>query len=216
MADDVSAVLFDMDGVLVDSEDFWVERERERILPAVVEEDVPVREITGMNYREIYDYLDREYEVRVEEEEFVDLFQETATEIYSEHASIMPGAEGLLADLRERGCALALVSSSPHDWIDMVLDRFDVAFDAVVSAEDIDGPGKPDPAIYEYAAERVDAVPEECVAVEDSEHGVAAASAAGTTCVGYRTAVNRDVDLSEADVVAEGPDELRRVLLDLC
>lgn len=161
------AVLFDMDGVVVvDSEYYWVERERKDILPVVVpDEDVPVGKITGMNYREIYDYLDAEYDVEISREEYIEIFHETANEIYTEHASLFPEFRALLEELEARNVAIGLVSSSPHEWIDVVLERFSLegAFDAVVSAEEIDGPGKPEPDVYEYAADRVGVPIDECV-----------------------------------------------------
>lgn len=212
----MDVVLFDMDGVIVDSEDYWVEREREELLPAVVEEDVPVSEITGMNYKEIYEYLDSNYTTRVDREEYVDRFEELAEEIYTEHADLMPGFRDLLEGLHERGVRTAIVSSSPPDWIETVTDRFDLGgFDEIVSAEHIDGPGKPDPAIYEHAAREMGVSPEECIVVEDSEHGVEAAAAAGTYTLAYETPTNAEHDHSAADEVVSGPEELRERLLAL-
>lgn len=212
----MDVVLFDMDGVIVDSEDYWVEREREELLPAVVEEDVPVSEITGMNYREIYDYLDSNYTTRVERSEYIERFEELAREIYTEHAELMPGFHELLDDLHERGVRTAIVSSSPPDWIETVTARFGLeGFDQIVSAEDIDGPGKPEPAVYEHAAAEMGVSPADCVVVEDSEHGVEAAARAGTYTVAYRIDAHGEIDLSPADTVVDSPDELRRTVLEL-
>ncbi len=214
----MSAVLFDMDGVIVDSEDYWVELERETILPRVVPDaEVAVAEITGMNYREIYDYLESEYGTAVSREEFLEIFDETAATLYTERVSLLEGFHDLLATLRDRGVAVGLVSSSPHDWIDVVLERFDLEgkFDAVVSAEEIDGAGKPEPDVYEYAAAAIGVPVEECLAVEDSEHGVEAAARAGTTAVAYRIDAHDDPDLSVADVVVDDPDGLWRTVLEL-
>ena len=210
------AVLFDMDGVIVNSERYWVELEEEEIYPAVVEGSVATEETTGMNFREIYDYLDDRYETTASKEEFVGRYEEAAREIYGEQVEPMDGLRELAADLRDSGREVALVSSSPHDWINRALDRFDLreSFDEVISAEEIDGASKPEPDVYEYAAERVGVAPEECVAVEDSTNGVRAAKAAGMLAVGYRNQSDAELDLSEADAVAESAEELRAVLLD--
>lgn len=207
-----NAVLFDMDGVIVNSEDFWVELEEETIFPEVGVEDIGDNEITGMNYREIYDYLDAEYGTDVTKAEFVALYNEIAEDLYGEHVSLMGGFHDLLADLRAEGTEVALVSSSPHHWIEIVTDRFDLEFEQVVSADDIDAPGKPEPAIYEYAAGLLDYRADECAAVEDSEHGVESAARAGTYCVGYPNGA-KELDLSMADVVVSSPAELREELL---
>ncbi|WP_435365511.1 HAD family hydrolase [Haloarchaeobius sp. DYHT-AS-18] len=203
------AVLFDMDGVLVDSEDYWVEREREELLPwAVPDEEVEVREITGMNYREIHDYLAEHYDVAVTKQEWVDRFDDTAEAIYTEKVELLPGFADWLVARREQGIPMAIVSSSPHDWIDLVCARFDLDFDAVVSAEDIDVPGKPEPHIFEHAAGELGFAPEDCIAVEDSEHGIDSAVAAGTTCIGYHSGADASVDLSNAEFVVDSPEDL--------
>ncbi|MDL5363045.1 HAD family phosphatase [Halalkalicoccus sp. NIPERK01] len=213
----MDCVLFDMDGVIVDSENYWVEREREELLPAVVEEDVPVSEITGMNYKEIYDYLESNYTTRVDRAEYIERFEELAHEIYTEHAELMPGFRGLLAALHDGGIRTAIVSSSPPDWIEAVTERFELeGFDGIISAEDIDGPGKPEPAVYEHAAREMGVAPEDCVVVEDSEHGVESAAAAGAYTIAYETPTNDDHDHSAADEVVSSPDELRERLLALC
>lgn len=210
----MTAVLFDMDGVLVDSEAYWVPLENEEILPRVVpDRDVDADEITGMNYREIYDYLEAEYGTAVSREEFLEIFDGAAREIFGERAALLPGLDDLLGELRDRGARVALVTSSPIHWIDLVLDRFDLreAFDAVVSADELDGPGKPDPHVYRHAAEQVGVEPGDAVAVEDSAHGIEAAHRAGAYVVGFRFGGNPGD--GPADVVAETPAELRELLL---
>lgn len=211
----MDAVCFDMDGVMVDSERYWVAVEAERIFPAAGVADVDVAEITGMNYREVYDYLDETYGVDVEREEFLDIYEESAREIYTERVALMDGFRDLCGTLRDRGNRLAVVSSSPPDWIEMVCERFELQlFDEIVSAEQVEGPGKPEPHIYRHAADELDVAPTECVAVEDSTHGVESATTAEMACIGYRgTEEGKALDLSAADVVVAGPQELRAELL---
>ena len=212
----MSAVLFDMDGVLVDSEDYWTEFQREEILPATVpDESVDVAEVTGMNYRETYDYLEETYGTSISRERFETLFEEAAREIYRDHVEVLDGLPGLLSALEARGVARAVVSSSPHEWIDIVLERFDLegGFDRVISAEEIDGDGKPAPDVFEYAAAELGVEPTDCVVVEDSENGVEAASRAGTTVVAYRIDAHDGLDLSPADAVVDSPAELKETVL---
>ncbi|WP_123535885.1 HAD family hydrolase [Halosimplex salinum] len=209
----MDAVCFDMDGVLVDSEDYWVPYEEEELFPTLGLEGLDVDEITGMNYREIYEYLVETYEIEMERAAFLAWYDEAATTIYGERVRLLDGADDLLATLRERGVTVALVSSSPHDWIDVVLERFDLAFDAVISADALDGPGKPEPAVYEHAAREIGVDPTDAVAVEDSVHGIESASRAGMHVVGFRHGSADDTDRSAADFVAGSPASLREHIL---
>ena len=213
-----TAVCFDMDGVIVDSEDYWVDLEREEILPTVVpDQDVAVSEVTGLNYREIYDYLEAEYETAVSREEFLDVFEEAALTLYTERVALLAGFEDVLTELDDREIPVAIVSSSPHAWIDIVRERFDLegAFDAIVSAEGIDGPGKPHPYIYEFAAEELGESITDCIAIEDSEHGLESAAAAGATVVAYEIDAHESPDLSAADLVVDTPSTLCETVLEL-
>ena len=209
----MDAVLFDMDGVLVDSERYWQEFEAEFVLP-ITEGDPDREEFTGMNYREIYDYLAETYGTAVDREEFVSRYDERAETVYGERVALMDGAPALFDDLRAAGALVGIVSSSPPDWIGIVTDRFDLGpLDLVRSAEDIDDAGKPEPHVYERAAADLGLSPGDCVVVEDSPNGILSATRAGAYCVGYRAEHNVESDLSRADVVVEGPEELRRALL---
>ncbi|WP_254531965.1 HAD family hydrolase [Natrinema gelatinilyticum] len=214
----MAAVLFDMDGVLVNSEDYWVDVERAEIFPATVPDaDVDLAETSGMNFREIYDYLDAEYGAAISREEFVQRFDEAAEEIYTERAELLDGLHDLLAELDDRGVPTALVSSSPHDWIDMVTERFDLegSFDRVVSADDIDGASKPAPDVFAYAADEIGVPADECIVVEDSANGIEAAARAGTVVVAYRIDAHGDIDRSPADEIVDSPAALRDCVLEL-
>jgi HAD superfamily hydrolase (TIGR01509 family) len=212
----MQAVCFDMDGVLVDSEDYWVPCEKDELLPRVGLADLDIDEITGMNYREIYDYLVETYGVEMDRDEFLGWYGETAERIYSEDVTLLPGAHDLVADLRDRGARVAIVSSSPHDWIDVVRERFDLPVDAVVSANAVEGPGKPHPTVYERAAGELGVDPARTVAVEDSVHGVESAVRAGMYVVGFRHGGGDGSDATDrgrADYVADSPAALREHLL---
>ena len=207
----MKAVIFDMDGVVVDSERHWGAIEEAEIFAEAVGPDrLSASEIAGMNVSDVYAYLDEKFGTKVTESAFVDLYDEAAEEVYTRRAALMDGFEAVVEDARRRGQAVALASSSPRRWIDLALERHDLhdAFALVVSAEDIDGASKPAPDIYRHTADLLGVEPDECIAVEDSKHGVDAAKGAGTYCIGYRTAANRNQDLSRADVIVEGPGEL--------
>ncbi|WP_277542576.1 HAD family hydrolase [Haloarcula laminariae] len=215
MSDAPTAICFDMDGVLVQSEDHWARIQREHILPTVApDDDIPLSAITGRDYTEVYPDLDAEYEMAVDREEYERLFAEAGREIYGEHATMLAGVDDLLADLRAAGIPLALTTSAPWDWIDVIEERFGLLhhFDAAVSAQDVDGPGKPEPDIYERGAEELGVAPTDCWAVEDSHAGATAAVAAGMTTVGFR-GDGAETDLSMVHHLAGDAAELREILL---
>ncbi|WP_284014639.1 HAD family hydrolase [Halobaculum litoreum] len=196
-----------MDGVLVDSEDYWHAAEREEIFPAVLDGAHPdLDEVTGMYYGEIYDYLAEHYDTTVSKAEFMALYDETARTVYGERVALLDGVADFVASLRGEGVPVGLVSSSPRDWIATVVDRFDLAFDVVAPAEEFDGPGKPDPGLFEAAIAELGGVPSRAVAVEDSENGVLAASRAGAYTIAVRGDHNADTDLSAADEVVDRDD----------
>jgi len=210
----MDAVCFDMDGVLVDSEDYWIELEREHVLPTVVpDEDVPIEEVTGIFYEELYDILAAKYDVAVSYEEFVSLYDGAAEEIYGENVDLTPGVRDLIEELRAAGVPVAMVTASPPEWYRIVLDRFDLAdlFDTVVSAADLNGPGKPEPAIYERAAGELDVDPADALAVEDSHHGTTAAMRAGMTVVSFGVGAAEGDD-ERADLLADSPEELVEIV----
>lgn len=214
MAEAVRAVCFDMDGVLVDSEAYWVPIEEESILPQVVpDEPVSVEALTGMNYREIYEYLTDHYDVAISREAFIDRYDAAAQEIFGERVGLLPGVERVLRSLQDRGLRVALVTSSPPHWIDIVFDRFDLhgEFDAVVSADELDGPGKPAPVVYEHAADRLGITPASTIAIEDSANGIAAAAAAGMTVIAFRFGGTLG-ETDRADHVVDSPASLRALL----
>jgi len=209
------AVLFDMDGVLVDSETYWHRFEDEWVFAeAIASGDPANEEITGMPYYEIYDYLDAKYGTRVTKEEFTTAYEERAGSLYGEQVELTDGVHELFDAVRADGRALAIVSSARRSWIDIVRERFCLdPLDLVLSAEEIDEPGKPEPYVYEHAAAELGFDPAECVVVEDSVNGIESAVRSGAFTIAFRSTHNAELDLSRADVVVGGCEELREVLL---
>lgn len=195
----MEAIILDMDGVMVDSVEHW-NGVRERVIREELGvPDVDVSELVGMNAHDEYDYLAREHDLRQSKEAYVEHIRSHAETIYLEHVSLLPGLERVFDAATRNGFLLGLVSASYRRRVEMVLDRFNLSdtFDAVVAGDDLAGPSKPDPAIYDHATSLLDVGADECVAVEDSEHGVAAATAAGVYCLGY--ACHPGQPLSDAD-----------------
>ncbi|HLG99342.1 MAG TPA: HAD family phosphatase [Bryobacteraceae bacterium] len=117
----------------------------------------------------------------------------------------LPGAAEWLSRLHQRGWRQAIASSAPRKNVEVVLEILGIAnfFDAVVSAEDVSA-GKPDPKVFLVAATRLGATPRECIVVEDAPMGVEAAHRAGMRCIG----VSRNGRLAAADLAVASLDEL--------
>jgi HAD superfamily hydrolase (TIGR01509 family) len=113
----------------------------------------------------------------------------------------LPGVMSWLDEADALGISLGIASSSPPDWVHDLLDRFDLRrrFAAVICCGD-DLPRKPEPDAYLAACTALGVHPSTAVAVEDSANGVAAAKAAGLLCVAVPNELTRGLDLSAADV----------------
>lgn len=116
--------------------------------------------------------------------------------------TLQPGAEARLAEARRLGMKVAIVSSSPRNWITGYLAKFGLAdaFDAILCADDV-AHTKPDPELYLAALAKLGVRAGEAIAFEDSANGIAAAKQAGIFCVAVPNPLTRHSDLSRADVI---------------
>ena len=207
----MNAVIFDMDGVIVDSELHWKNLEG-FFLSSLVSSwtDADQSRIIGVSMDHVYTLLVSEYGMQKSREQFLAQYQEMANEIYGKKVALLPGVEDLLTKLRQHHIPVALASSSPRSWINIVLCRFNLraSFQAVVSADDLNGEGKPSPAIYLFTASSLGVPPTQCIAIEDSKNGVLSAKNAGMFCIGLRNGFNEEQDISRADLIIHGFAEL--------
>jgi HAD superfamily hydrolase (TIGR01509 family) len=174
------AVLFDMDGLLVDSEPLWFEAERSvmaRMGGPWTEADQ--QQLMGGTLTHSVGYM-RSRAQRPAEPELIGawLLDTMAALIAERGVRLMPGAAGLLAELGAAGIPRALVTSAQRRIMDAVLASTGLAFAITVCAEDVRR-SKPDPEPYLRAAALLGEAPGGCVVLEDSPRGVAAAQAAG-------------------------------------
>jgi len=177
---DLQGVLFDMDGLLVDSEPLWFEVEcavMARLDGRWSEADQQAL-VGGSLPRTVSYLLERAAQPASREQVSRWLVDGMTALLMSRPLTALPGARELLAEVRAAGVPHALVTSSERPIMDAVLLRLGVSFDATVCADDVVR-GKPDPEPYLLAARLLRADPRSCVALEDSPNGVASAEAAG-------------------------------------
>lgn len=204
----MATIIFDMDGVIVDSELHWVEIENSFLNDLVGgwSEDDQER-ILGMSAVDIYKLLCTDYGLTRSWEDYMDHYRVLAEVIYGEKSNLIGDVAILFEELNREGHTLGLASSSPKDWIKIVVDRFSIRdqFRALVSSEDVGGVGKPAPAIYLHCLEKLG--PEISIpafAIEDTDKGVRSAKAAGCYCFGFRNGFNPKQKLTEADELLTG------------
>jgi HAD superfamily hydrolase (TIGR01509 family) len=180
-----SSVVFDMDGVLVDSEERWDAARR-----AVVEagggawKPAATRAMQGMSAPEWEAYLHDELGVDQPPQEIGREVVDAMATGYRELLPLLPGAQAAVRVLAEAGFTLAVASSANRELIELVLELAGLAhhFTAIVSSEEV-ARGKPAPDVYQEAARRIGAAARACIAIEDSSNGLRSAHAAGMTVI---------------------------------
>jgi HAD superfamily hydrolase (TIGR01509 family) len=180
----IEAVVFDMDGVLIDSEPVW-ERVRRRFVadrggrwPADGQD-----RMMGMSTAEWSAYLSTDFGIGLTPQQAAEQVIAAMAAEYEKHLPLLPGATEAVRSLAGQW-PLAVASSSPRSLIGTVLDAADLAsaFAAVVSSEEVPR-GKPAPDVYLAAADRLSVSPKACAAIEDSSNGLRSAAAAGFTVI---------------------------------
>jgi beta-phosphoglucomutase family hydrolase len=203
------AVLWDLDGVLVDSTRFHYEAYRKLLAERG-------REIGFEEFRNLFGLRNEPILRRLlgelppaEIERLADRKEELFRELIAGRVEALPGAADLARRLSDAGVPMAIVSSTPRANIELILGSLGLAdaFDVVVGAEDARR-GKPHPEGFLAAAERLGVAPGDCVVLEDAPEGIEGAKAAGMRCIGVAT-TRPPERLSEADLVVERLDHPR-------
>lgn len=207
----IKAVLFDKDGVLMDSEAEY-ERRRQIFFSERGIDSSGFPDFYGSNNDVIWRTVepnDAERRARLAVE-FVERFKDEPM-IYADY--VYPAVRPTLEALRARGILTALASSSPRKFIDHFLDETGLTelFDYTVSGEECEN-HKPAPDVYLRAMEALGVHPAEVLVVEDSPLGIAAGRAAGAFVLAPSVPSAPNVDQSEADACIEGLDQVLEYL----
>ena len=209
---DFEAVIFDMDGVLVNSEPFYVEVEQKNFRQLglfISEKEHQTYQGTATN--RMWQLIKEKHEVDQSVEELVKMTNTLVTPYFQSLEKIdpMPGVEKLIIKLKEKEMPLALASSSYPDVIEIILQktRLKNYFEVVVDSQTA-GSSKPEPDIFLLAANKLGIPPKKCMVIEDSTNGIAAAKSAGMFCVAYAGPGSELQDQSQGDLIIGNFGEL--------
>jgi HAD superfamily hydrolase (TIGR01509 family) len=200
----LEAVVFDMDGVIIDSEPLWSEAERQLLARrnlTYTEQLKPL--LMGLDSREAVRILKKHYDLGEPVEELVHERNQLVSELIQQRGQPIPHALELIQRVRDVGLKTVVASSSPYALVELVVDKLGIGplLDLVLSGDEVSR-GKPAPDIYDTAAKTLGVAPECCLVIEDAPNGVRAAKAAGMRCLAITTGASK-TELAAADEVVE-------------
>ncbi len=204
------AVIFDMDGIIIDSEPLWEKAEIMLINQKGITYSSSYREkIVGLNQNDSVKLLKKTFNLKSSIESIYEERINILLNIYKEKLTLVPGIHKLLEEVKSHNLTIGLASGSPMKVIEFVLDRFKIKhyFSAVVSA-DCTEKGKPAPDSYLKAASITKTRPPDCVGIEDSINGVKSVKNAGMFCIAVP---HPDLDINkyeEADLIFQKVSEI--------
>lgn len=199
------AVIFDMDGVLTDSEPLYAEA-MNVVLKSTgsVLTDEDHEAIMGSSIAETWEWAHKRFSLSGKPPDWLQAYDKAVVELLSTRAEPNPGIHSLLDEIEERGVKIGLASSSQHNWVLAVLKRLGIEgrFRAVAACEMVKE-AKPAPDLYLLAASKLRVDPGACIALEDSPRGIRAGKAAGMRTIALRTGPTARMDISHADHIID-------------
>jgi beta-phosphoglucomutase family hydrolase len=205
-------VIFDLDGVIIDSEPVHFRLEKQMLDELKIEvSSEEHNSYVGMSPENMWTAIITRHNVAYLPQDLV----RKKHLLYIEHLVNeqnlypIPGVSALIKELHKNNFKLVIASSSHLEVIHAVLKKFDLSdyFMAMVSGTEL-AHSKPHPEIFLKAARLANSKPQECVVIEDSGNGVAAAKAAGMKCIGFANPNSGDQKLDKADVIIQSFEEL--------
>lgn len=205
--EDVRGVIFDYDGVILDSEKYWAE-DVLGYLKGYFDfwNNDETSKLIGMSNPAIHAYLKENYGLKISLEKFLGDYEDLARAIYATKAKCPYDLLELLKILKKNDEKIVIASSSPRRWIDLGLksNGIESYFEHIISVHDLaNAASKPAPDVYIKAMAIINEKPENLFAIEDSRNGIISAKSAGLFCVGYDNKVRPMQDLSKADAIVE-------------
>lgn len=185
----IRAVIFDMDGVISDTQKIFssVESEQLKKYGIHISAEELSEKYAAMSDRSFYEKISKDYKKPLPKiEEMMQKKWEKMFALTKKNVKALPGVVELITELKNHHFKLAVASASLRDFIENVLQALKLKnmFDSITSSEEVRN-GKPAPDVFLLAAKRLNVEPKECVVIEDSINGMIAAKTAGMKCIGY-------------------------------
>jgi len=183
----IKAIIFDMDGVISDTQKIHASVEQDIFKQNGI--NLSVEEITakysGVEDHEFFKEIFSDYNVTANVEDIIKKKWINMFSTIEKSIEEIPGTINLIKDCKSKGMKLAVASASPTCFIKLVLEKLNIAnqWDAITSAEEVKK-GKPDPAVFLLAAKKIGVEPNQCLVIEDGINGMIAAKKAGMKCIG--------------------------------
>lgn len=180
MTERFRAIIFDLDGVLADSEPWWNQIDAKLLAEyGAAYHGEYHREVLGVSYPIAVEFFKKKFGISASTKEMMKRRGEIATEFFADRVGLFPNAKEVLQQLRQMNLRLTLATSSVGASARPFLDRHQLTkfFDVIITGDEIER-GKPEPDIYLRTAEKLDVAADACLVIEDSLSGIAAAKAA--------------------------------------
>jgi HAD superfamily hydrolase (TIGR01509 family) len=180
MSQPIRAVIFDLDGVLADSEPWWNEVDAKLLAEyGITYHGEYHQNVLGVSYRLAVEFYKKAFGLSVPIEELMRRRGEIAVEFFANRVDLFPSTKSVLKELWQRDLRLAVATSSVSASARPFLDRHELTpfFEVIVTGEEVER-GKPHPDIYLRAAQKLDVAADACLVIEDSLSGISAAKAA--------------------------------------
>lgn len=197
-------IIFDMDGVLLDSEKLYMDMNQ--IFFRQLGAEISIAEhqtFVGISATKMWTYIKDKFNLPQSVDELKELEKELKHTTLQE-TDLVPtsGVTDFLEFLKQHDHTMAIASSGLKKNIDLILQKLNIGnyFDLIVSGEQVRN-GKPEPDIFLSVAEYYKRTPQDCIVIEDSTNGVLAAKAANMFCVGYYNPNSGNQNLSKADII---------------
>ena len=207
----INAVIFDLDGVLIDSEPLHCLADNQLLKDLGI--DTPENyfdRFTGLTDSAMWGAIKTDYLITKSIDELKLMQVPIKLKLLQEgDYKAISGTVELLEEIKKRHLPIAIASSSPRRFIEAVVQKIGIAqyIVTIVSGEEVEQ-SKPEPDIFLKAARLLNVNPSECLVVEDSKSGTIAAKKAGMKCIGYQNLNSGNQDLSEADFIVNDIKEI--------